>query len=564
VIDPKNFINMVAASMEPYLWIVVLGGITGFAYAFGIGANDVANAFASTVASKSLTLAQAVLVASIFEFGGAFFLGAQVTGTIRSKIFDTKLYVDQPDIVLLGMFTSLVTSTLMLMVATYNALPVSTTHTIVGAIMGFSIAAKGFSSINSDVASQIFISWILSPVVSGALSFIFFGSIRYFILSSEDSYNRAYYAFPLILTIFVGIDLFYILYKGTSNLEFNDQLSLSWVLPASFGVGAFCGAIWLVVLGPIARRRVGEKFARDAAEAEYNAAVIKEAEDEANDKKNKEETVAAAAGSDEDGDNDLEMCSDDHLPAKNNHDANTVMEDSEHEPSDPPQDIPDEPSKMGFKEKMGSMHASFAARTYGQDLHEQSMRESKVTEEMWEHAKHFDAPSEQMFTYVQVFTACLNSFAHGANDISNAIAPISAIFLIYETGELNSKAPVQKWVLAYGGVGLILGLLIYGYKVMKSLGYKLTALSPSRGASAELAASLFVVTASYMEIPVSSTQCIVGAIAGVGLTSGFKSVGWLFFFKVCMGWVLIFFTAVAVSMGLFCFLAFSPSLTQTT
>lgn len=542
---------MVNAEMQPYLWIVVLGGITGFMYAFGIGANDVANAFASTVASKSLTLGQAVLAASIFEFGGAFFLGAQVTGTIRSKIFDIKLYKDQEDIVLLGMFTSLVTSTVMLLVATSFSLPVSTTHTIVGAIMGFSIAAKGFSSINGEVASQIFISWILSPAASGALGFLFFGSIKYFILASKNAYHRAYYAFPIILTVFIGIDMFYILYKGTSNVAIiKKNLSLAWVLPVSFGVGALCGLIWLLIIGPIAKRRVEEGIARREYEAE-----------------NPPEKSAKEVGEEdedlgEEGE-DVEVSSD-ALPSKAASTPSVKKTVSPPAIADADPEIAEAvvPSKMGFKERMSSAHTSFVAVTYGQDLHEQSMRESKATEELWEQAESYDAPTEQMFTYVQVFTACLNSFAHGANDISNAIAPISAMFLIYQTGELNKDAPVQKWVLAYGGVGLVLGLLIYGYKVMKALGFQLTALSPSRGASAELAASLFVVTASYMEIPVSSTQCIVGAITGVGLTNGFKSVGWYFFFKCCIGWVLVFFTAVICSAGLFCFMAFTPSLTE--
>lgn len=542
---------MVNAEMQPYLWIVVLGGFTGFAYAFGIGANDVANAFASTVASKSLTLGQAILAAAIFEFAGAFFLGAQVTGTIRNKIFDTKLYTGEEDIVLLGMFTSLVTATVMLFVATYNALPVSTTHTIVGAIMGFSIAAKGFSSINGDVAVQIFISWIISPACSGAFGFLFFGSIKLFILRAEDSFHRAYYAFPIILMVFIGIDLFYIFYKGLNNVAFiYNNLSLAWVLPVSFGTGAVCGLIWLVIIGPIARRRVEETIARHAYEAENPP------EKNFNEAADEDEEVGEEGGED---DQDVEVSSDAIVSKKAV--TKTVTPPETVDP-DPEVAEPVESVKMGFKERMASVHESFAAATYGQDLHEQSMRESKATEELWDTAEAYDVPTEHMFTYVQVFTACLNSFAHGANDIANAIAPISAMFLIYSTGELNSRAPVQKWVLAYGGIGLVLGLLIYGYKVMKSLGFQLTALSPSRGASAELAASLFVVTASYLGIPVSSTQCIVGAITGVGLTNGFKSVGWFFFFKCALAWVVVFFTATILSAGFFCFMAFTPSLTE--
>ena len=153
-----------------------------------------------------------------------------------------------------------------------------------------------------------------------------------------------------------------------------------------------------------------------------------------------------------------------------------------------------------------SIIQKFSDATYGQDLKAQSFHESEKAELLWQDVEQFDKHAEELFSYIQVFTACLNSFAHGANDVANAIAPLSAIVFIYQTGTLKSKSPVQKWVLAYGGVGIVIGLLLYGYKVMKSLGYKLTPLSPSRGACAELAASLFVVTASFLSIPVSSTM----------------------------------------------------------
>ncbi len=149
-----------------------------------------------------------------------------------------------------------------------------------------------------------------------------------------------------------------------------------------------------------------------------------------------------------------------------------------------------------------------------------------------------------------------------ANDVANAIGPISAILSIYESGKVSDEAGVQKWILAYGGVGIVLGLLLYGYKVMKSVGFKLTMMSPSRGATAELAASLTVVTASFMGIPVSSTQCIVGAVSGVGLTQGLKNVQWLFLARVCVGWVIIFFASAVLSAGIFSFGAYAPSLVE--
>jgi solute carrier family 20 (sodium-dependent phosphate transporter) len=198
---------------EQYLWIAVCGGIAGFIYAFGIGANDVANAFASSVSSKSLTLKQAVCVAGIFEFLGAYFLGASVASTIRGEIVNIKLYTDDPDILMLGMFTSLLTATVMLLVATHYGLPVSTTHTVVGCIIGFSIAARGFDSVNWQKTSKIFISWLASPLLSGAIGFILFGLLRYFVLNSEHAFERGYYSFSVVLLVATFINVFYVLYK---------------------------------------------------------------------------------------------------------------------------------------------------------------------------------------------------------------------------------------------------------------------------------------------------------------------------------------------------------------
>lgn len=231
---------------------------------------------------------------------------------------------------------------------------------------------------------------------------------------------------------------------------------------------------------------------------------------------------------------------------------------SPEQPSEQPTE-PTDPAKRSSMLKRASQ--SFAENTYKQDLHRQSMEENAGAKDIWDNAEKYDENAEMMFTYLQVFTACLNSFAHGANDVANAIAPVSAMIYIYQTGVVDtSKVPVQKWILAYGGIGIVLGLLLYGYKVMKSIGYKLTMMSPSRGACAELAASLTVVTASYFELPVSSTQVIVGAVSGIGLAQGWRNVQWLFLLRVCVGWVVIFFVSAVLSAGVFSFMAYSPSL----
>ena len=565
------------SDLREYLWIAVLGGVFGFAYGFLIGANDVANAFASSVSSKSVTLKQAVIIASIFEFSGAFFLGATVTGTIRSKIFDPDVYEDDPAILMLGMFTSLVSAVIMLFIATHFGLPVSTTHDIVGCIMGFSIAAKGFESINWNQAKQIFVSWVSSPLLSGAVGAAFFAALKYAVLKSNNPYKRAYWTFPIVLTVGIGIDLFYILYKAGSNFSnFKTKLSLSWVLPVSFGAGFACGLIWIFIIGPIAKRRVEahavvvaglEKGTehQDVEEASGDVveAIQAESDDDDNDDDNDDDEKEYADYEEGEVVKDKKKYTDysDHY---NDKEENSGREETA--PKEFPK-IVDEANETAKPEPTGAWGTvnkgwkKLGDNTFNQDLHAQSMHENPKAAKIWDDGIKYDPNTEGLFTYLQVFTACLNSFAHGANDVSNTIAPLSAIIAIYQSGQVQATAPVQKWVLALGGAAIVLGLLLYGYRVMKSVGYKLTLLSPSRGASAELASSLIVVTASFNGIPVSSTQCIVGAISGIGLVGGWRNVQWFFLARVCVGWVVLFFVATLLSAGVFSMFAYSPSIT---
>lgn len=541
-------------NLDQYYWMVVIGTIIGFIYACGIGANDVANAFASTVASGSLTLKQAVIVAAIFEFSGSFFLGATVTATVRSKIFDPNLYTTEPEVVMLGFLTSLVVATFMLFIATYFAMPVSTTHTIVGCIMGFTIVAKGFDSVNWTVAKQIFISWITSPLLSGVVAYAFFGLIRMFIMRHENAYARVFKLFPFILLCAIGLDLFFIFSRGLGNNPKRPKLvtfskNLAMTLGIAFGIGAFCGLCWIYPLGPWAKRRVEANIlARGENVAVPHAA------------RTADEKKMVTPGDDE------EAFADDEVNDTSVHSSDANAENANKNVAEQPQDVEGQAEEVDEvkRSKFGRAMKSFSDMTYGQDLKTQSFHESGRAEEIWEDGEVFDQYAEQLFTYIQVFTSCLNSFAHGANDVANAIGPISGLIEIYQTGQVASKAPVPKWILAYGGIGIVVGLLLYGYKVMKSLGYKMTILSPSRGASAELAASLFVVVASYEGIPVSSTQAICGAVVGVGLAGGHKNVQWWFLLKVCCSWVVVFFGAVFLSAGLFAFIALSPSIAAPT
>ncbi|KAL7548302.1 hypothetical protein ACHAWF_011585 [Thalassiosira exigua] len=243
-----------SSRLDEYLWIAIVGGIFGFIYCFGIGANDVANAFATSVASKSITLKQAVIIASLFEFCGVLFLGASVASTVRGKIFNIDDYEDEPEIVMLGMLISLVSASFMLLTATYFGLPVSANQTVIGCIIGFSLSAKGFASVNWNETKNIFISWAAAPLLTGTIGFCIFLFIRHCILLSEDPFHRGYYTFPIILFASIGINLFFIFSKGTKNFtDFHE------VVPTSFGVGALIGLSWIWPVGPLMKKRMEAK-----------------------------------------------------------------------------------------------------------------------------------------------------------------------------------------------------------------------------------------------------------------------------------------------------------------
>eukprot|EP00804_Cyclotella_cryptica_P019371 CCRYP_018958-RB/>CCRYP_018958-RB protein AED:0.07 eAED:0.07 QI:696/1/1/1/0.66/0.57/7/104/562 len=558
--------------------------------------NDNNYEVATSVASKSLTLKQAVVIAAICEFTGALFLGASVTSTVRGKIFNADLYEDEPEIVMLGMFTSLVTASFMMLVATYFGLPVSTTHTVIGCIIGFTISAKGFDSVNWSETKNIFISWVASPLLTGVVGFIIFAIIRFFILLSSNPFSRGYYTFSIILFVTIAIDVFFIFNKGTQNFtHFHENVyDDKWVVPTSMGIGALIGVLWLWPLGPYAKRRLQRqrevRQAESATQAIVNANMTsmhsiggnKEAKGEHCAEYDPEEgsikltlsesvkslklSIEEKAISDNDSAGQIDNKSfktkihalGDQLGAS----IKEVVFDKSFTSQLQPQIQPKSQAQQPKKKK--NFLVRFEEATYKQDLEQQAFQESKETQECWQGAATYDAEVEELYTYVQAFTAALSSFAHGANDVANSIAPLAAIIYIYRYGDLNSEAPVNKWILAYGGCGLVLGLLCYGYKVMKTIGYKLTALSPTRGSSAGLASSLVVATASYVGIPVSTTQCIVGAVAGVGLVEGRDNVQWTSLAKVCISWVVIFFVSCILSAGLFSAFAYSPSITTGT
>jgi len=536
-----------AAAPELY-WMAVAACVFGFAMSFGIGANDVGNCFATTVAAKSLTLMQAVGVAAVFEFAGAALLGASVTKTIRSGILDMNAYEDDQEVLAFGMLVALVNASFWLILATAYGLPVSTTHTIIAAIVGFSLAARGFGSIMWGSCAKIFISWVAAPAITGIIGYLFFFLVRTFVLKSDKPFDRSAMTYSLTIFITLSINIFFVLHKGFKKFAISTSIKLTLAFGVSFVIALFFQCL---VVGWLKTRIV--RMEHEANEAE----VLRIAE----------KLEQGTTNNDDDNDNDI----DDSLKKETKEGEGTTNGDDDDEPKVSKSYITtdsEESESNADEEKVDTTKTEsisrrfvrrFADATFNRDLEKEALEADDGAAGIWDKAEKYDEKSEVLYSYLQVFTACALSFAHGSNDVANAVAPICAVLAIYDTGVLSAKAPVPQWVLVMGAFGIVVGLAMFGYKVIISIGYRLTKLSPSRGFCIQLSTTLVVVTASYIGIPVSTTQSTIGGTIGVGAVEGKAGVQWWFLLKVFFGWVASFFITCLTSAGLMAFCYYSPS-----
>ena len=458
-----------------YAWIVITGGLFAFFAAAGIGANDAANAFATSVGSKALTIKQAVVLAAVFETSGAILMGSHVADTIRKGIADYQCFEDDAYMMMYGCMWVIFSVGIWLFLASYLEMPVSTTHSCVGGMIGMTMALKGWDCViwYKDIdtfpyvggVGGIVMSWFLSPVFSGLISSCIFYTIRSTVLRHNFKSKRINWSYPLLIGSTITINTFFIIYKGTKGLGL-DKTPLDVACIVSFLTGG-CFAMLTVPYIPKMKKWVSQQL-HETTQPEQ-----------------------------------IEM----HIP--NEKELNKVV----------------------------SIHNN---------------------------AEKFDPKNEEMFKYLQVFTAVCDAFSHGANDVANAIGPFAAIYTIYQSnGDISKKSYMEDdayWILAMGGIGIAFGLYVYGKKITYAIGEKLVKITPSRGVAIELSSALVIITGSRLKIPLSTTHCQVGATIGVGLLErgGTKSVNCRILFKTIIGWVVTCvivgtFTGLLVSQG-----AYSP------
>jgi sodium-dependent phosphate transporter len=476
--------------MGNYIWIVSLGGIFSFIASMGIGANDVANSFATSVGSKTLTMKQAVILACIFETLGAVLMGSHVSETIRKGIANYECFQDDPYSLMYGCMWVCFSVATWLFTASYLEMPVSTTHSCIGGMIGMTIAIKGSSCViwyeEKDNFPYIegvigmIISWFVSPVLSGCISSSLYYIIRRFILRKNYESKYIYFAFPLLVGITITLNTFFIIYKGAKGLGLH-KTPLDIVLGVSFGLGLFSGLITIPIL-PKIYKYINNKY------------------------ENK---------------NDLEL--------------NTNSSENEL-----PKDLSD--IKI-IDEKVNNNLITNIDINKFTEIEE---NDKSIVEIIHNNSEKFDERTEEFFKYLQVFSASCAAFSHGANDVANAIGPFAAILTIYWDGDVRKNSVMNNnayWILSLGGVGISIGLLLYGYKIIRAIGIKLCKITPARGTIIELSAALVTIFGSRLKIPLSTTHCQIGATCGVGLlesswSNNISGINNKILLKTMFGWVI--------------------------
>lgn len=395
--------------MEAQYIYIALAAAFGLFMAWGIGANDVANAMATSVGSKALTIKQAILVAAVFEFLGAVLAGGAVTSTIRKGIVDADLLVNSPELLIYGMLASLLAAGTWLFIASKNGWPVSTTHSIVGAIVGFAAVGIGIDAVQWEQVATIVVSWIVSPLTAGLIAFLIYLSVQRLILTQEDPLTQAKRYVPVYI-FFAGFTITLVtLLKGLKHVGLDLSLTNSYLLATGI-------AVLIAILGFIFIQRI-------------------------------------------------------------------------------------EPDPKA------------------------------------EQKQHFHTV-ERVFAVLMVVTACGMAFAHGSNDVANAIGPLAAVISVARSGIVGAESALPIWVLVIGGGGIVVGLATYGRHVIATVGEKITQLTPSRGFAAELAAATTIVIASGTGIPISTTHTLVGAVLGVGLARGIEAIDLRVVGRIFASWVV--------------------------
>ncbi|KNG47400.1 phosphate-repressible phosphate permease [Stemphylium lycopersici] len=571
-----------------YDWILAITTIAFVFSAFGNGANDVANAYATSVAARTLTMVQVGPLAVVTEFIGAVALGARVTSTIKNGIIDIDRFTNSPGALMLAMGCAEVGSAFWLMTATHLGMPVSTTQTVVGALVGAGFASQ--ASIKwaweKGSVSQVAASWAIAPLIAGAFSAIIFGTLKYSVLERKDPFKNAMRLIPVYFALTGAILALFIVVEAPtapSLEEFGAGKAAGIILGVFFGCLVICYIffipffkrklimkdtrvrVWHVILGPMLLKEDVHLFWPGKGD-EYVTDYYADAYGE------------VRAGKKHDNANANESAQDDNLKkidngspsGSMNHSGDGVLpSDPEkthvHESSEVPVPrlrkkpepyerfiLPVKPLSWVNPQKWWGYTKFGLLRGVTCDV---VTHDNDLLRAIHSKARRYDVRVEHLWTYCQVVSAMMMSIAHGSNDVANAVGPWAAVYQTYLEGEVATESPTPVWFLVVAGLLLGLGFWFYGYHIVRALGNKITQMSPTRGFSVELGAAVTVLLASRLGLPVSTTQCLTGSAVGVALMNyDLGAVNWRQLAFIFSGWVLTLPAAGLVS-GLLCVMA---------
>jgi phosphate/sulfate permease len=545
----------------PYLYkgLITWAFFWAFLDAYTIGANDVGNAFANAVGAGTLTHRGACLIACIFEFVGVVALGSNVTDTIKSKMTNVDYFKYDPYVLATGMSMVNVGGGGWVLAATLLSMPVSTTHAVVGAVLGMGIAAFGTQAVIWDFDKggflQVVSAWFISPCLSGVLAAIFYLVTKYTVLMAPDddtAFRRGLILMPLFCFFVFGTIWGFLFMKGIPALKDWDY---NVSAPLTVGLGVIHGLMGYIFVVPWLRRTIKDKEnipwwgmglmpCLPIGKFGYYDTDVKDQE-----KGVMADSVPFSSAPMQ----QQPMIGQQMMPMQQ-YGQPAFGQPAFGQPYPGPYGgMPGYPGMPVMGSAFGGAETGEYVKTerlpgapepppaflnpLTDKQHLFALREQDAAM----HAAAFNASpdTEQMFKFLQLSSCCLFSLSHGANDVANAIGPFSAVWLIYSTGKVDKKAEVPIWILVYGGVALDIGLLTMGHQIMSALGNRLTLQTPSRGYCIELAAMFTVMIASRLGIPVSTTHSICGATVAVGLCNGTtEAVNCRLIFVILFGWGL--------------------------
>ncbi|KAI8845334.1 phosphate-repressible phosphate permease [Chytriomyces cf. hyalinus JEL632] len=530
---------VVPMPVNSFTWI--FGVTVAFAIldAYAIGANDVANSFATSVGSRSLKLWQACSIAVFTELGGALLLGGVTTGTIKDGIIQLGRFDARQDLLMAAFMCALIGSSTWVMIATRLGWPVSTTHSIIGALIGVGISAFGPSAVNWNWEGKgvpfVIAGWFVAPALAGVLAAIIYGLTAQFVFKAKNPLRAGIFALPVYFTVTTFIVTFFVVTKNgrspfkISSPSLGQPIAVTGDVALGMGIiGGITGAMLLfttlfavpffirklekeedikwyhlfyIFLVPTQPRNenleleLSRQFTPHLVEEGKDFVVVDQA---------KKDTVVVEG-----------TATTTAVVTKNDETDKTIVDT--------------------FK---GAFSGIYAAATKGLTM-DIAAEQSASAKEAHHHATLYDNKVEYLFSFLQVMTASFASFSHGANDTANAIGPLAAVYDLWSTGKVAKNANVELWMFVLGGLSIDLGLVLWGWRIMVNLGNNLTYHSPSRGFAMELGAATAVITATFFALPVSTTQCIVGATIGVGLMNGsLKAVNWRMVSWTMFSWIL--------------------------